>query len=143
MTFIPILNTKGAKPPRPDAVRFRVFGGKRLDFVFSTAIATLLGWNIGDRIIVSLGVGDDAGKVLLSRGDTLSAGQKLGLKKRTVMQVTVTIPFVHGGFTRAQIAEGLAPGGQAESHAIQDGALLITMPRLRMRVEAQSIREVA
>ena len=120
-------------------VRLRL-SGRRLKFRFTGSLLHSLGWRIGDRIAVGLGVGADFGRVRLSpafgeEGYTLSRyGQGAGAGV-----VETTVPASFGLFLDlAQAAPDPLPY-QASGFTLT----LFLDGRPRIRVPAVTIREVA
>jgi hypothetical protein len=129
MSFIPITTNKGARPPAPPRIRLYVVQRTAsLSFHLTRALVDRLVWNAGDRILVMLGIGEDAGKATLVRVRGRS-GRKLASYPigKSGFVVSCSIPHRVGALTRADIMAGLVNATDLEFIVVDD-QLRIVLP---------------
>jgi hypothetical protein len=144
MSFVPIINRPGLPvvPPGP-AVRLKVSRGQ-LIFKINRWLAADLGWQPADRVIIAFGVGDDFGRIQLSRVDSATAGHKIARLGSRGISTRATLPASVGGISKHTILQGLPQESVVLPHTIDHGTLVVTTPRLKLRVAAGAeVREVA
>lgn len=136
MAFLPLLPTSG---PRVLGKRLRIAverAGRQLDrrrvtFALSRELAEALNWQVGDRIVTSLGLGADRGRVQLARVEKSHAGHKLiAFAHSRVLRVCLTTPCLLQGEDVAPLLDGFLDPAQAD-FAIVDGVLLAHLVPLR------------
>lgn len=129
MAFLPLLPSSG---PRVLGKRLRISverSGRRLDrrritFAISRELAEALNWQIGDRIVTSLGLGTDRGRVQLARVEKSRAGHKLtAFTQSRVLRVTVSTPTMLLGEDMAPLLDQFVAPAPAD-FAVTDGVLL-------------------
>lgn len=136
MAFLPLLPTSGprvlGKRLRISAERIgKLLDRRRLTFALSRELAEALNWQIGDRIVVSLGLGADRGRVQLARVEKTSAGHKLtAFAQSRVLRVGVSTPCLLQGEDMAPILDAFLDPAPAD-FAISDGVLLAHLVPLR------------
>ena len=143
MPFIPIMNTRGHSPinsgeRREVSLYLNRTPGKTATFRISRSLCADLQWAAGDRIAISIGVGEDVGKVQLSRVDMRNAGQKLHPNGRGWMQCTVTVPEFVGGLSRKAIFDSIRTPAKCDFE-YGPNALSVTMPKMRLSVPAVKV----
>jgi hypothetical protein len=129
MSFIPITTNKGARPPAGPRVRLYVQPKiNSLSFYITRPVVERVKWNAGDRIMVMLGVGKDAGSAALVRVRGRS-GRKLVSRPlgKTAFIVGCTIPHVIGDLTRAEIFASVGNAIDLPFNVI-DGQLRVVLP---------------
>lgn len=149
MAFLPLLPTSG---PRVLGRRLRVsaqragklLDRRRLTFALSRELAEALNWQIGDRIVISLGLGADRGRVQLARVEKTAAGHKLAaFAQSRVLRVGVSTPTLLQGEDMAPLLDAFLDPAPAD-FAIVDGVLLAQLVPLRAALSgAPPMRVVA
>lgn len=136
MAFLPLLPTSG---PRVLGKRLRIAverAGRQLDrrrvtFAISRELAEALTWQVGDRIVISLGLGADRGKVQLARVEKSRAGHKLtAFSQSRVLRVGVSTPCLLQGEDMAPLLDAFLDPAPAD-FAVVDGVLLAHLVPLR------------
>ncbi|KFC64004.1 hypothetical protein FG93_05514 [Bosea sp. LC85] len=136
MAFLPLLPSSG---PVVRGKRLRIIVGRsgrnldrrRVTFALSRELAEALNWQPSDRIVISLGLGTDRGRVQLVRVEKQRAGHKLITTPNSkVLRVSVTTPAVLQGEDVAPLLDAFLDPAAAD-FAIQDGALIATLQPLR------------
>lgn len=136
MAFLPLLPSSG---PRVLGKRLRVvvertgrnLDRRRLTFGLSRELAEALGWQAGDRIVVSIGLGSDLGRAQLSRVERPGAGHKLiAYAQSRVLRVCVTTPLALQGQDMQPWLDALLDPAPVD-FAMTDGALVAQLTPLR------------
>lgn len=136
LAFLPLLPSSG---PRVLGKRLRIVvertgrrqDRRRITFSLSRELAEGLGWQAGDRIVASLGLGDDWGRVQLARVEKPGAGHKLTTYPQSrVLRIGVTTPVLLNGADLAPLLD-LFIEPAAVDFAVSDGALTASLAPLR------------
>ncbi|OYX02353.1 MAG: hypothetical protein B7Z14_03655 [Bosea sp. 32-68-6] len=136
MAFLPLLPSSGA---RVTGKRLRIAvdrAGKRGDrrrisFSISRELAEALAWQIGDRIVASIGLGDDWGRVQLARVERPGAGHKLtAFAQSKVLRIAVTTPVLLNGTDLTSLLDPFLDPASVDFH-VGDGTLAATLAPLR------------
>lgn len=147
MAFLPLLPSSG---PRILGKRLRIavertgrqLDRRRITFAISRELAEALNWQIGDRIVASLGLGSDRGRVQLARVEKSRAGHKLtAFSQSRVLRISVSTPCLLQGEDMAPVLDAFLDPAPAE-FAVSDGVLLAHLLPLRA-AEAQPGNVVA
>ena len=134
MSFIPIITGQGRGSWKP-ASRCRIYvgagsGKAHVSFYFTRLAIEPLGWQSRDRMLVSFGVAEDFGKVLISRIESKAGGLKLCAVGRNNFSISCTVPHVVGTMTRETILTALPPKAYCD-HECRNGQFLITVPLVK------------
>lgn len=134
MSFLPALSGWFREPAGPNARLHvaptgRYMDRRRLTFVISRELVELAGWQGGERIVVSLGVGDDLGAFQLARVTKARAGLKLipcssGARG---FRLNVTLPPELHGVRPADFLDRL-PTPIRLDFTVRDGAIELRCP---------------
>lgn len=136
MPFLPLLPSSG---PRIIGKRLRIAverAGRQLDrrrvtFALSRELAEALNWQVGDRIVTSLGLGEDRGKVQLARVEKNRVGHKLiAFSQSRVLRVCLSTPCLLQGEDMAPVLDAFLDPAPAD-FAVVDGVLLAHLVPLR------------
>lgn len=131
MAFVPIINGKGMRSGQP-AARVRCYvarNGAQFLFTMTRPIVTSLGWNGGDRILVSFGVSEDFGRLMMNR--VSKGGQKLCIGSKSGFHLAMVMPKDGiDGCTREMVAQTIA-GPQLCEFEVKDGQLFVAVAPLR------------
>jgi hypothetical protein len=130
MAFLPALTGRWQEPRGP-FVRLHALGrhgrSLRLNFVFSREMVDALGWQAGERFVFSLGVGDDLGRMQLSRGRRGSGCRLIANNNARGFRLCFTLPpLLHGVDLAALLERQLLPA--TLDHEAGNGALLLSLP---------------
>ena len=148
MAFLPLLPSAG---PAIRGKRLRIaverrgraLDRRRVTFAISRELAEALNWQTGDRIVIALGLGDDRGRVQLSRVEKPGAGHKLtAFSQSRVLRVGVTTLTTLQGEDIAPLLDAFVEPANAD-FAIENGALIATLHPLAPAAAQPVLRTVA
>lgn len=140
MSFLPLLPSSGpsiiGKRVRVLVVRSgRHLDRRRLTFLFSRELTDALNWQPADRVVISLGLGADRGRVQISRVAKSKAGHKLStVPNCRLLRCAVTTPVLLQGEDVAPVLDAFLDPASAD-FTVESGNLLVEMKPLRHAVE--------
>ena len=138
MPFIPLSSSMLRNWVGEPALRVYCERGEqhtRLGFCLSKPLLDQMGWQPHDRLVVSLGTGEDAGAFRISRGDRAGEGIRLGAFGRLAWRIKVPLPRHFFGVDTAALIEGVAFPLLAPFEVVAN-ALVFRLPRASGEVVA-------
>ncbi|WP_288199498.1 hypothetical protein [uncultured Pleomorphomonas sp.] len=140
MAFLPAITGWMREAPGPRAVLHKSVTGRdgdrrRLTFTLTRELVEQVGWQGGERFVVSIGVGEDLGAFQLSRADHPRSGIKLIPHSRARgFRLHLNLPPVVHGVNVVAMLEAVPQACPCRFEA-QDGVLVLRV-EARIPVEA-------